>query len=130
MDSRVADRYFCLMNTLPPQAIVNTNLLQWEPLIEEGIDTTGIKVKKLRFDPDNSRYPAILLQFAPGSAYPYHNHPAGEEIFVLEGSCFINDTMLTQGDYLYTPSDYKHSVRTSNGCTLLLIIPEEVQILQ
>jgi hypothetical protein len=33
------------------------------------------------------------------------------------------------GDYLYTPVNFKHSVTTEKGCIVLLIIPEEVEIL-
>ena len=64
-----------------------------------------------------------------GASYPYHNHPAGEEIFVLDGSCLIEGTTLVAGDYLYTPPQYKHSVKSETGCTLFFVIPEEVEIL-
>ena len=61
--------------------------------------------------------------------YPYHNHPAGEEIYVLHGEAMLENVTLAQGDYLYTPPGFKHSVTTNNGCTLLLVVPEEVEIL-
>jgi quercetin dioxygenase-like cupin family protein len=71
----------------------------------------------------------ILLKFEPGSSYPYHNHPGGEEIFVLDGRVTIEGAELATGDYLYTPPGYKHAVRSEEDCTLLLMIPEEVEIL-
>ena len=76
------------------------------PLIEKGITYEGIFVKSLRFDENTQRSPTILLKFDAGAEYPYHNHPAGEEIYVLEGSCIIENTILTAGDYLYTPPQY------------------------
>jgi len=109
--------------------IIRSNQKEWNPLIEEGVDTKGIFVKVLRFDEQTKRAPTILLKFEAGSTYPYHNHPAGEEIFVLEGDAIIERERLSAGDYLYTPPNFKHSVESENGCILLLVIPEEVEIL-
>jgi len=98
----------------------------WEPLIENGVNYEGVYVKSLQFDKATNRSKAILLKFDIGAIYPYHIHPAGEEIFVLEGSCEIHNETLRQGDYLYTPPTGKHSVTSKTGCVLFLSIPEEV----
>lgn len=109
--------------------LVKTADMPWKPLVERGLDTSGISVKALRTDPVTGRAPSFLLRFEPGAKYPYHNHPAGEELFVLSGSCIIEGAMLEAGDYLYTPPGSKHSVHTDTGCTLLFQVPEEVVIL-
>lgn len=109
--------------------IAKTNNTPWKPLVEEGVDTSGIFVKVLRFSEDQQRPPTFMLRFGPGASYPYHNHPAGEELLVLEGSCIIEKVTLQAGDYLYTPPGFKHSVQSETGCTLLLMVPEEVEIL-
>jgi quercetin dioxygenase-like cupin family protein len=109
--------------------IARTSNKEWEPLKEKGVDTTGVFVKSLRFDEQKQRSPAILLKFESGASYPYHNHPAGEEIFVLKGSCQINEATLKEGDYLYTPPGFRHSVKSEKGCEMLLIIPAEVEIM-
>lgn len=106
--------------------ITKSKNVNWEPLIENGIIYEGIAVKSLHFDKTTNRSKAILLKFEKGASYPYHIHPAGEEILVLEGSCEIHHETLTQGDYLYTPPHGKHSVTTKTGCMLFLSIPEEV----
>lgn len=116
------------MNTDINNYIAKTGNMKWKPLIEEGVDTTGISVKVLRLNEDQ-RPPSFLIKFEPGASYPYHNHPAGEELFVLKGSCFVNEVQLNAGDYLYTPPDFKHAVKTETGCELMLIVPEEVEIL-
>ena len=118
------------MDTNIQNYITHTGLAEWKPLLEKGVDGTGIYVKILRFDEQQQRPPSILLKFEPGSRYPFHNHPGGEEIFVLQGSCFVNEAQFFAGDYLYTPPGLKHSVKTETGCELLLIIPEEVEILE
>jgi len=109
--------------------VKNTDSIEWKPLSEPGIDTSGIFVKALRFDEKSRRSPTILLKFEPGASYPYHNHPGGEELFVLQGSCILEGATLNAADYLYTPPGCKHSVRTETGCVLLFIVPEEIEIL-
>ena len=101
----------------------------WLPLMENGHHYEGVYVKSLRYDEASQRSKTILLKFEPGTSYPYHNHPAGEELFVLSGEAVIEGATLTAGDYLYTPPGFKHSVRTDLGCTLLFMVPEEVEIL-
>lgn len=109
--------------------IVKTQEKEWLLLIENGIQYKGVFVMSLRFNEDQNRSYTILLKFEPNASYPYHNHPAGEEIFVLSGSCEIENAILTSGDYLYTPPNYKHAVKSENGCILLISIPEEVEII-
>lgn len=116
------------MDTNINNYIVRNNK-EWTPLTEEGVNTKGIFVKSLRYDDKEKRSPSILLKFEPGAKYPFHNHPAGEELFVLEGSVKVEGALLNKGDYLYTPAGFKHSVYSEKGCTLLLNIPEEVEIL-
>jgi anti-sigma factor ChrR (cupin superfamily) len=108
--------------------IISTRSKQWKPLQEEGVDTKGIFIMPLRFEKDG-RPPSFLLKFEAGASYPYHNHPAGEELFVLEGSCSIEGATLSQGDYLYTPPNFKHAVKSETGCVVLFIVPQEVEIL-
>lgn len=102
---------------------------EWQPLIEKEIHYKGISVKSLHYDERKERSTTILLKFEPGATYPYHNHPGGEEIYVLEGDAILENVTLKQGDYLYTPKDFKHSVTTATGCTMLFVVPEEVEIL-
>jgi len=117
------------MTTSITNYITHSASTDWTPLLEPGVDTDGVFVKVLRYDEQAGRSPTILLNFKPGARYPYHNHPAGEEIFVLEGSALIEGVTLLTGDYLYTPPGYKHGVTTLTGCTLLLMIPQKVEIL-
>jgi quercetin dioxygenase-like cupin family protein len=109
--------------------LVKHNSKPWQPLIEKDVEYPGISVISLRYDAEAKRSPAILLRFEPGAHYPYHNHPAGEEIYVLSGEATLENMTLKTGDYLYTPPGFKHSVTSKTGCTLLFIIPEEVEIL-
>ncbi|MNK58203.1 ChrR Cupin-like domain protein [compost metagenome] len=110
--------------------ITKSNELDWKPLQEEGVKTDGIYAKVLRFDTTTNRPPTFLLKFEPGASYPNHVHPAGEEIYVLEGEVRSGKDELKAGDYLYMPPGSTHSVFSRTGCTLLFMIPEEVVILK
>jgi quercetin dioxygenase-like cupin family protein len=103
---------------------------EWIPLNEEGVKTDGIFVKALRFDRVAGRAPTFLLKFNPGASYPNHNHPAGEEVYVLEGEVRFGPTQLNAGDYLYTRPGETHSVFSKTGCVMFFVVPEEVEILK
>lgn len=109
--------------------IVKTQLTEWKPLIEEGVNTKGIYFKILRYDDRQKRPPSFILKFEAGASYPFHNHPAGEEAFILDGEVYFNDTKLSKGHYLYTPPNFKHEVKTETGCQILFVVPEEVDII-
>lgn len=121
------------LNSLEKQNLIKhieTTKMDWKPLIEEGVNTSGIFVKVLRYDEIAKRAPVILLKFEPGAKYPAHNHPGGEEVFVLEGEVEFGNKALSAGDYLYTPPNGKHAVWSKKGCVMLLSIPQEVEILK
>ena len=109
--------------------ITRTGEMAWSPLVEAGVKTNGIGVKVLRFDEATGRPPTFLLRFEAGAAYPKHSHPAGEELYVLEGEVHFSARHLRAGDYLYTPPGGVHSVTSETGCVLLFIVPEEVEII-
>ena len=108
--------------------VVRNNQKEWQPLVEKGIHYKGIFVISLHYEEEKKRSTTILLKFDPGATYPYHNHPAGEQIYMLNGEAILDGIILSQGDYLYTPPGFKHSVTTKKGCTMFFIIPEEVEI--
>jgi len=104
---------------------VRTSDIAWTPLDEPGV--TGIYTKTLRYDHATGRPPTFLIKFDPGASYPAHKHPAGEEVFVLEGSILFGDTLLHAGDYLYTAPGSAHTVKSHDGCVAFVVVPEEVE---
>jgi anti-sigma factor ChrR (cupin superfamily) len=117
------------MNPKMNPLVVRTAETTWQPLAEEGVDTAGISVKTLRFDESAQRPPTFLLRFEPGASYPNHNHPGGEEVYVLQGEVRFGSIHLQAGDYLYTPPGATHAVYSKTGCEMLFVVPEEVEIL-
>jgi quercetin dioxygenase-like cupin family protein len=88
----------------------------------------GVSVTVLRYDRATGESTS-LVRFAPGTRFPAHNHPAGEEILVLEGDFQVGRHRLTGGDYLYTPPDEKHAASTEAGCLVLVTLPKPVEFL-
>jgi len=88
----------------------------------------GIRWKKLRFDPESGNS-VILLEFAPGTAYGGHRHPAGEEYWVLSGSLEDGAASYGAGTYVRHPPGSAHRPRSAEGCTLLVWLPEPIEIL-
>jgi quercetin dioxygenase-like cupin family protein len=109
-------------------SLVRSPQLEWRPLSEPGV--TGVYIKELLFDHETQRAPTILLKFEAGATYPPHNHPGGEEVFVLEGDLKLGKDHLYAGDYLYTPPNRKHAVWSQSGCVALLKVPQQVEILK
>jgi quercetin dioxygenase-like cupin family protein len=110
--------------------ITKSSETEWKALVEEGIKTDGVFVKVLRFDEATQRPPTFLLKFEAGASYPNHSHPAGEEIYVLEGEVRFGADQLKSGDYLYMPPASTHSAFSKTGCIMLFVVPEEVVILK
>jgi quercetin dioxygenase-like cupin family protein len=89
----------------------------------------GVSTKVLRADKVTGES-TFLLHLEPGARVPGHNHPAGEELFVIEGDFQVGQERLTAGDYLYTPPDGKHAASTEGGCVVLVTLPKPVEILE
>jgi quercetin dioxygenase-like cupin family protein len=89
----------------------------------------GISVKLLRRD-EASGESSALVRFDPGARFPAHNHPAGEEVYVVSGEVTIGPDHLKAGDYLYTPPDGKHAAHSVGGCVFLVTLPRPVEILE
>lgn len=99
-----------------------------KPLSESNAEE-GIFVKVLQFNKQTKRAPTFLLKFDAGATYPAHNHPAREEIFVIGGDIYLGKDHLQAGDYLYTIPNGKYTVRSENGCVVLVKTLEAVEIL-
>jgi quercetin dioxygenase-like cupin family protein len=103
--------------------LVQTASTPWKPSAH-----AGVAVKVLRRDKSTGESTS-LVRFEPGTRFPAHNHPAGEEIFVLEGDFTVGAHRMVSGDYLYTAPNEKHAASTEGGCLVLVTLPKPVEIL-
>jgi quercetin dioxygenase-like cupin family protein len=95
----------------------------------KAIKVPGVSVRVLRADKATGES-TTLIRFDPGTRFPAHNHPAGEEVYVVEGDLQIGGERLRAGDYLYTPPDGKHAAASEGGCVFLVTLPRPVEILK
>lgn len=61
-----------------------------------------------------------LVKYAPGTAFPSHSHPDGEEIFVMEGIFSDENGDYPAGSYLRNPPGSQHAPFSKSGCTLFV----------
>ena len=105
------------------ESVVDSTGAEWK-----GGRIPGISVKVLRNDKQTGQS-ASLVRFDAGATFPAHDHPAGEEVFVLEGEVQIGRHQLKAGDYLYAPPGVKHGASSRTGCVFLVTLPKPVVIL-
>lgn len=96
----------------------------WEPS-----KIPGVAYRSLREGRERSAG-TFLVRMDPGTKYPPHDHPEGEEVYVVSGSLRVGSEALSAGDYLYTPPDASHDAETKEGCVFLVLLPGPVRFLK
>lgn len=80
----------------------------------------GVSRIHLEREAKESGHTTSFVRFAPGSYFPEHDHPQGEEIYVLEGVFSDEDGDYPAGTYIRNPPGSKHKPFTDDGCTLFV----------
>jgi len=94
------------------QVIVDTNTGPWRPGSAPGI--TALPLYAEKGFPETMR----LVRFAAGAQSPFHGHPGGEEVFVLDGDLHDGFGDYTAGSWVRMPAGSSHQARSDGGCTL------------
>lgn len=106
-----------------PATVVRTADGEWRPT-----PSAGVAVKVLRYDKASGES-SLLLRLDAGARVPAHDHPGGEELYVLDGDFQVGPEKLGPGDYLYTPPNAIHAASSQGGCLVLVMLPQPVRIL-
>jgi hypothetical protein len=61
-----------------------------------------------------------LVRYPPGSRFPAHDHPEGEEILVLEGVFSDEQGDWPAGTHLLNPEGFRHAPHSEPGCLLFV----------
>jgi quercetin dioxygenase-like cupin family protein len=78
----------------------------------------GVKLKLLLRDETTQTF---LLDIAPSTIVPSHDHPSDEECFVMRGEALIGEVRLRAGDYHFAAQGSHHSgLRTDTGAMLFI----------
>jgi anti-sigma factor ChrR (cupin superfamily) len=97
------------------RAVVETATLDWE-----ASPATGVWRKKLEREGRESGQVTSVVRYAPGSRFSPHDHPLGEEIFVLSGVFADDAGAYPAGTYLRNPPGSRHAPFSTEGCELLV----------
>jgi anti-sigma factor ChrR (cupin superfamily) len=92
--------------------VVDTRTAPW-------LDTpvVGITYQQLYGEPGHPER-IVHVTMAPGSKSVVHEHPAGEEVFVLEGECRDEFGSYDSGDWVRYPAGSRHQFASEAGCRL------------
>ncbi|MEE4248359.1 MAG: cupin domain-containing protein [Kangiellaceae bacterium] len=118
-----------LNGELDRRIAVNSDELDW-------VESPGGEVlrKRLhRVGPPESGQVTSIVRYQPGSSFPSHPHPEGEEILVLEGVFSDAQGDWPAGTYLLNPEGFEHAPFSKPGCLLFVKLrqypgPERQQV--
>lgn len=80
----------------------------------------GVSRVPLEREAAESGHTTSFVRFQPGSFFPAHSHPLGEEIYVLDGVFSDETGDYPAGTYLRNPPGSRHKPFTREGCTLFV----------
>ena len=61
-----------------------------------------------------------IVRYAPGSVFPAHGHPGGEEILVLDGVFQDESGDYPAGSYMRNPPGSRHTPASAPGCVIFV----------
>lgn len=104
-----------LNNDLDVRAVVHAAELDWVPSPSRGVDRRML----FRIGDEKARATSIV-RYAPGSRFPRHLHPGGEEFLVLEGTFQDETGDFPAGAYVRNPPGSGHAPGSEQGCTIFV----------
>lgn len=95
-----------------PQLTVDTGRAGWQPTPFDGIEILPL------YRSDTYPEAVQLIRARAGAPSPHHDHPGGEEIFVLDGAIEDDFGRHEKGDWIRYPDGSSHRIRTDTGALL------------
>ena len=97
------------------RVVIATEELSWIPSPQAGVERRALD----RIGGEVARATS-LVRYAPGSVFPAHAHPLGEEFLVLDGVFSDEHGDYAAGTYVRNPPGTRHAPRTVPGCIILV----------
>ena len=97
------------------RAIVTPDQYEWIASPQPGVE----RVMLDRVGAEQARATSIV-RYAPGSRFPHHQHPGGEEILVLSGTLSDDSGHHPAGWYLRNPPGSSHRTFSEEGAVILV----------
>ena len=101
---------------LSRRVVLRTAAMDWQPS-----PTPQVLRKRLYLvgAAESGRVTSIV-RYLPGSAFPPHDHPVGEEILVLDGTFCDEHGAYPAATYLLNPEGFRHAPFSDEGCDLFV----------
>lgn len=107
-----------MLNTYFERAIaLNTNEMEWRASQSPGVWSKPLAHTHAQAEQVQA---TRLVRCDPGAEFPRHNHPLGEEIFVLEGVFSDHQGDYSAGTYLRNAPGTSHQPHSKEGCVLFV----------
>ena len=100
---------------LNERVVLDTQAIAWQASPLPGVERRPLE----RFAAESGRATSIV-RYAPGSAFSRHQHPAGEEILVLDGVFADEHGDYPAGYWLKNPPGSSHAPSSPQGCLLFV----------
>lgn len=97
------------------QVVINTNEQSW---VESPM--AGVWRKPLAREDAERGHATSIVKYEAGASFSAHDHPLGEEIFVLEGTFSDETGNYNAGSYFRNPEGFNHAPFSKEGCILLV----------
>ncbi len=101
---------------LSATVVVNSAAMEWQ---SSPSGTVWRKRLHLVGPPESGQVTSVV-RYDPGSAFPAHPHPDGEEIFVLDGIFSDEHGEWPAGTFLLNPEGFEHAPYSHEGCVLFV----------
>jgi anti-sigma factor ChrR (cupin superfamily) len=97
------------------RAVIDTSKQNWvaSPL-------SGVWRKPLAREEAERGHATSIVRYDAGASFSAHDHPLGEEIFVLEGIFSDESGDYPAGTYFRNPEGFRHAPFSKDGCTILV----------
>ena len=97
------------------RVVIDTNQVDW-------LDSPsgGVQRKLLARENQESGHATSVVRYLPGASFSRHEHPLGEEIFVLDGVFSDETGDYGAGNYFRNPPGSGHAPFSREGCTLFV----------
>jgi anti-sigma factor ChrR (cupin superfamily) len=105
-----------LNGDLDRRIAINSDDLDWT----ESPGGEVLRKRLHRVGPPESGQVTSIVRYQPGSVFPRHAHPEGEEILVLEGIFSDDQGDWPAGTYLLNPEGFEHQPSSKPGCLLFV----------
>lgn len=97
------------------QLVINTQELTWQPSPKQGVWR-----KPLAREEAERGHATSIVRYDAGANFAKHEHPQGEEIFVLEGVFSDETGDYPAGSYFRNPEGSSHQPFSKEGCVILV----------